>query len=301
MNRAPVTIAKWSTCASTWTWTVWPLLKRYVRPRAVYTYPCICLTLTYQPLFLRISRPDGKKARERERERERGRRREEDLYVQWQPVIPVAATGSAPRYISLSRSLPRRVLSTKSGAKLYQILAALTRLARFCLVWYTCETKEGYTNCCIYPFLYAFRSCISAVYIRRLLEKSHFFTRQGTLHRWKQVSGRDGILIRVSRYVGFDGVGRFLFSFFFFFSLFESWCCSFAFVGNKRLENFRSRGGEQFPVGRFLQIFRRGWNEGSVLLSVFVCIIGHCGHSATTNRKPNFFNSIIFDLSIVTE
>lgn len=33
---------------------------------------------------------EGKKAGERERGR-----REEDLYAQWQPVIPVAATGSA--------------------------------------------------------------------------------------------------------------------------------------------------------------------------------------------------------------
>lgn len=118
-----------------------------------------------------------KKAREREWERERKKEWEEDLYVQWQPVIPVAATGSAPRYISLSRSLPRRVLSTKSGAKLYQILAALTRLARFCLVWYTCETKEGYTNCCIYPSLYAFRSCMFRLCIFAGCSKNRIFSR----------------------------------------------------------------------------------------------------------------------------
>lgn len=90
MNRAPVTIAKWSTCASTW--TVWPLLKRYVRPRAVYTYPCICLTLTYQPLFLPISRPNGKKS-----EGKRVREREEEG-TGGRPVCAVAAGYSGSRH-----------------------------------------------------------------------------------------------------------------------------------------------------------------------------------------------------------
>lgn len=90
MNRAPVTIAKWSTCASTWTRPDVAAFKRYVRPSRVYLPTCICLTLTSTPFSPDFAARWKKKARERERGR-----REEDLYAQWQPVIPVAATGSA--------------------------------------------------------------------------------------------------------------------------------------------------------------------------------------------------------------
>lgn len=68
----------------------WPLLNATL-DRAVYTYLRVSVLPLHQPLFLPISRPDGRK---KAKERERGRR-EEDLYAQWQPVIPVAATGSA--------------------------------------------------------------------------------------------------------------------------------------------------------------------------------------------------------------
>ena len=76
----------------------WPLLNatldlsRVYLPTYLPTYlPCICLYPYINPFFSRFRGPmEGKKAGERERGR-----REEDLYAQWQPVIPVAATGSA--------------------------------------------------------------------------------------------------------------------------------------------------------------------------------------------------------------
>lgn len=67
MNRAPVTIAKWSTCASTWTRPDVAAFKRYVRPSRVYLPTCLSYPYI-NPFFSRFRGPMEEKKREKERE-----------------------------------------------------------------------------------------------------------------------------------------------------------------------------------------------------------------------------------------
>lgn len=265
MNRAPVTIAKWSTCASTWTRPEWPLLERYVRP-CVYLPTCICLTLTSTP-FSPDFAAQWKKKSERKRERKTGGR----------PVCAVAAGYSGSRHWFRSTGIFRWVARCQGEHPRKVVVnyisnteAALT-LASPAFVWCGIRAKRRRDKRIV---------CVSFLYFGYVFagcSKNRIFLRGKARCTGESRSrGRDLLIRRVSWYVGFDGVGRF---FFFFFSLFES-CVVLSLLLEISALRIFDRGGEQFPVGRFLQIFRRNGRRGFELLSVFVSTIGHWRHSA---------------------
>ena len=171
----------------------------------------------HQPLFLPISRPDGREKSGRKRERKTGGR----------PVCAVAAGYSGSRHWFRSTGIFRWVVARCQGEHPRKVVVNYIKYRgrvnspRPAFVWCGVYVRnEGGINWIVSllrtRFVPVFR-----LRIRRLFEKSHFFTRQGTLHRWKQVSGTGSLDTSFSIRWFLHGVGTF-FSLFFFFTLSES-------------------------------------------------------------------------------